>query len=321
MIADLLAFATDKTNFVTVANYIEFCARFLAFSESGLQATIISKNEPHYQFFQFKADGNHAISRPINSQLMYTAKNEQIIAVEFSRLLADARSIPADDTVNRAKIRNSVYTIQQSIGITLDALPQGKSNTARKVTGDLFERLVRLLISGMGIDCKSGTIGIPVVVPNVAEFTMGYQHDLIIRRDGHMKILGSVKTSSKDRIDKIFIDKFLYSKLTGTQLPHIAIFLNDVQRKGKPPKYGVSATFLPGHFKGYSIKLNPLDGVYYCDLRPNMTTDEYLKSKIHPIDRLFCNDLWELVAAPHPDVEAAEPLLKETIDPEKEFER
>ena len=37
----------------------------------------------------------------------------------------------------------------------------------------------------------------------------------------------------------------------------------------------MSATFLPGHFKGYTIKLNPLDGVYYCDIRPNMQTDPF----------------------------------------------
>ena len=58
----------------------------------------------------------------------------------------------------------------------------------------------------------------------------------------------------------------------------IAIFLNDVQRKKakKENEYGVSATFLPGHFKAYTVKLNPLDGVYYCDIRPNMLTDSLL---------------------------------------------
>lgn len=93
------------------------------------------------------------------------------------------------------------------------------------------------------------------------------------------------------------MDKFLYSKLTGTTLPHIAIFLNDVQRKNtaKENKYSVSATFLPGRFKGFTIKLNPLDGVYYCDIRPNMRTDSILKKHIQTIDYFFCSDLWKLV--------------------------
>lgn len=76
----------------------------------------------------------------------------------------------------------------------------------------------------------------------------------------------SVKTSSKNRLDKVFIDKFLYNRLTEKATPHFAIFLNDVQRKGQEGKYGISAIFLPDHFNGYTVKLNPLDGVYYCDI-------------------------------------------------------
>jgi hypothetical protein len=270
-----------------VSDFIDFCVRFLDFVQTGLQAVIVSRNENHYRFYQFGDDGNYAVSRPVNSRLMYDAKMRRLISKDFLKILKEAKSIPADDTTSREIIRNSIYTIQQSIGITLDALPAGKSNTARKITGDLFERLIRLLISGLGVDCKSGTIGIPIVVEGVEAFTMSYQHDLVIRRGSHLKVLGSVKTSSKDRMDKIFIDKFLYSKLTDTKLPHIGIFLNDVQRKGNHPKFGINATFLPGHFKGYSIKLNPLDGVYYCDMRPNMLTDAYLSTQIHPIDRFF----------------------------------
>ena len=77
-----------------------------------------------------------------------------------------------------------------------------------------------------------------------------------------------------------------------------AIFLNDVQRKRtkKENQYGVSATFLPAHFKGFTIKLNLLDGVYYCDIRPNMQTEPILRDHIQTIDYFFCDDLWELIA-------------------------
>lgn len=61
---------------------------------------------------------------------------------------------------------------------------------------------------------------------------MSYQHDIIVEENGEIRAIGSVKTSSKDRIDKIFIDKFLYNRLTNVTTPHFAVFLNDVQRKG-----------------------------------------------------------------------------------------
>ncbi|MGH7202768.1 MAG: hypothetical protein ACREJB_19335, partial [Planctomycetaceae bacterium] len=48
-------------------------------------------------------------------------------------------------------------------------------------------------------------------------------------------------------------------------------------------------------FKGFSIRLNPLDGVYYCDIRPTMQQDEFLQRHIQTIDHFFCSDLWTLV--------------------------
>ncbi len=86
--------------------------------------------------------------------------------------------------------------------------------------------------------------------------------------------------------------KFLFNRLTGSNLPYFAVFLNDVQRKGKEPQYGINSTFLTGHYKGYTVKLNPLDGVYYCDLRPNMRTDPLLRQTIRTLDCLLVEDIW-----------------------------
>lgn len=293
----LIKRVSDKNNFTSLADYIEFCRRFLEFSARGLQAVIVSKNESHYCFFQYKADGHFNITRPINSELMYKAGDGHLISTRFLPSLRQAKELSSKDKNGRSIIRNSIYTIQQAIGATLDALPAGSSNTARKLNGDLFERLVKLLIQEAGVDCRSGVINIPVKVDGHDEFKMSYQHDLLLYSGDELKGIGSVKTSSKDRLDKIFIDKFLYSRLTDTATPHIAIFLNDVQRKRthRENSYGVNSTFLPGHFKGYSIKLCPLDGVYYCDLRPNMTTDSFLKNHIRTIDHFFCDDLARLI--------------------------
>lgn len=295
-IEELAVIAVDKENFLSIENFIEFSKQYLEFSAEGLQAVIVSQNENHYRFYQYKQGGYFNITRPLNSRLMYDISEQEKLD-EFLHILGEVRDIPKDDSEKRDTIVRVIYTLQQCIGAALDALPSGASNRARKVNGDLFERLIQLLIRRVGITCKTGTIKIPVEVDGEIQFHMNYQHDLLIHNNEELKVIGSVKTSSKNRIDKIFLDKFLYSKITETSLPHIAIFLNDVQRKktAKQDRYGVSATFLPGHFKGFTVKLNPLDGVYYCDIRPNMRTEPILKDHIRTIDHFFCSDLWDLI--------------------------
>lgn len=300
-LVDLVNYAANKERFHDLTNYIDFCIRYLEFTQKGLQAEIVSQNENHYRFFQYRQDGNFNITRPMNTKLLYNSELFQDKSRELLQTLTQLRDRerPADSA--RQAVIRTIYTIQQSIGAALDALPSGRSNQARKVNGDLFERLIRLLIIYVDIDCVSGTMQVPVKDDDGSVlFNMSYQHDLMISKDNELKIIGSVKTSSKDRLDKIFVDKFLYSKLTGTALPHIAIFLNDVQRKKNrsPGKYGINATFLPGHFKAYTVKLNPLDGVYYCDVRPNMIEDNLLSQHIRTIDHLFYDDLWRLLEMP-----------------------
>ena len=101
---------------------------------------------------------------------------------------------------------------------------------------------------------------------------------------------------------------FLLQALTDEAVPHIAIFLNDVQRGKKTDRsYRVASTFLPGHFKAFSIKLNPLDGVYYCDLRTSMSTDKMLSGAISRVDQLLCDELWRLIDRdPYSPVQVAE---------------
>ncbi len=297
-LSNLVNHATDKERFHTVDNYIDFCARYLEYVETGLQARIVSQNESHYQFFQYKQDGSFNITRPINSRLMYDADGFSQAAHQFRLTLEQLRDGQRPSGDLRENLIRTIYTLQQSVGAALDGLPAGKSNQARKVNGDLFERLIRLLIVSLNVDCVSGTMQVPVKDADGTElFKSSYQHDLLLSKDDELKIIGSVKTSSKDRIDKVFMDKFLYNRLTDTALPHITIFLNDVQRKKtkRENEYGVSATFLPGHFKAYTVKLNPLDGVYYCDIRPNMVDDALLSQHIKTIDHFFYSDLWELL--------------------------
>jgi hypothetical protein len=294
---ELVRTAATKDNFTDLNSYIDFCREFLDFVDSpeSIQARIVARNETQYQFIQFKNE-QFSVTRPLNSNLFYTAKEAKVKLALFLDVISNIKK--KDSPANREAVNRSIYTIQQSIGAALDALPAGKSNTARKINGDLFERLIRLLLIRSGIECTSGIVKIPITVQdgNITEtFSMSYQHDLIIKSGEFVKIIGSVRTSSKDRIDKIFVDKFLLGRLTGKDIPHVAIFLNDVQRKGKEPNFRVNATFLPGHFKGYTVKLNPLDGVYYFDIRPNMISEPILRDHIRTFDNFLFTEVWALL--------------------------
>ncbi len=295
-LAALRADASNKERFSALAHYLSYTQRYLEFIDDiqRVQAVIVSQNEPHYRFLQYKEDGGFSVTRPLNTHLFYSA-------VEFSQILPRLRQLftahrgVRPTNADRTIVNRSVYTIQQSIGAALDSLPAGESNKARKINGDLFERLIQLLLTELGVDCTAGTVKVPICVPGTAEFSMRFQHDLIIKSGELVKVIGSVKTSSKDRLGKIFVDKFLLHRMTGKDVPHVAIFLNDVQRKGVLPRYGINTTFLAGHFKGYTVKLNPLDGVYYCDIRPNMLTEPILRDQIRTFDRFVFDDIWELL--------------------------
>lgn len=293
-LSQLVEWANTKNRFQTIDEYSSFCEEYLTFIVDGLQAVIVSQNENHYRFFQYREDGSFNVSRPINSNLMISIEDFHLAKQDFNYAMQHIREMK-EELYLRGLINKFIYTCQQMIGAALDALPTGESNKARKINGDLFERYIRLILQKIGIPVHDGVVSVPVVMDDEELFTMSYQHDIIVEKNGDVRAIGSVKTSSKDRIDKIFIDKFLYNRLTNVDTPHFAVFLNDVQRKGREPRFGVNTTFLTGHFKGYTIKLNPLDGVYYCDLRPNMLIDDILSSQICSLDTLLIEDIWRFI--------------------------
>lgn len=289
----LREWAVDKERFTRAQDYLDFATAFMELRASdGVQAELVAKNDHRYRFFQFKEEVGFQISRPINSDLFYSANDFTPACALFTETLAACKEGQAVSDEGRTVLRRVIYSAQQAIGAALDALPAAATNQARKVNGDLFERFIGLLVQDCGAECHSGVLAVPIKDEQGAElFKMNYQHDLMVEVEGDLKAIGSVKTSSKDRLDKVFIDKFLYNRLTGVDLPHFAIFLHDVQRKGKEPNYGISQTFLRGHFKGYTVKMNPLDGVFYCDLLPVMETDLLLKEHISTIDNFFVDAL------------------------------
>lgn len=167
-----------------------------SFIFDGLQAVIVSQNENHYRFFQYRSEGNYNVSRPINSKLMISAENFQDHRAKFDYALRHIREIQEDDVL-RQNINQFVYTCQQSIGAALDALAAGESNRARKINGDLFERYIRLLLRRIGIDVRDGVVFVPVMIDGEELFKMAYQHDLIVENGGEIRAIGSEKRRVK----------------------------------------------------------------------------------------------------------------------------
>lgn len=288
---EIMSWVSEKERFLTLNDYAEFAKVYLEFVSSQLQAVIVAQNEVDYRFFQYRRDGEYNITRPVNGTLFLNLPEYDGFCGQFEEVLKDIQS-SRDDTRIRVLLNQWIYTTQQAIGCALDALPSSKTNTSRKLNGDLFERLMMLIMETLGLTVKSNIC--QVKIPDSDEI-MKFQHDMEIKVHGEIAAVGSVKTSSKDRIDKVFLDKLMYNRITKTDTPHFAIFLHDVQRAGKEPIYRVGQTFLTGHFKAYTIGLNPLDGVYYCDLRPVMKSDTLLREHIKSLDCLLCEDIWHYI--------------------------
>jgi len=133
---------------------------------------------------------------------------------------------------------------------------------------------------------------------------MSYELDVVFSRNKAIlmseteyihssEIVGSVKTTSKDRLDKIFIDKYLLNKLLGRNIPVVAIFLHDVQRAQRGNSiFGINSTFKSNHFLGYTVALNKLEGISYVDPRPEMLVNERLREQISDFQQFLVSDMW-----------------------------
>ena len=208
---------------------------------------------------------------------------------------ADGKQFMQSNAINKV-----VYTMQQSIGSIGDSFQN--PNQSRKRIGQLFEHLIRLIIQRLGFECQSRTIDIPI--PDYAGYHMSYELDVVFSRNKAIlmseteyihssEIVGSVKTTSKDRLDKIFIDKYLLNKLLGRNIPVVAIFLHDVQRAQRGNSiFGINSTFKSNHFLGYTVALNKLDGIYYVDPRPEMVVNERLREQISDFQQFLVRDMW-----------------------------
>lgn len=308
---DLQELVKESDSFDSLQVYFDATISFLELIADTQPTRIVSPTDNSYIFFQFSGEFQHKITRPLNTHIFCDERND--FSSEFDRFVSflidlkkkqskAARMPKYEKFLARKGVERVIYTMQQSIGSIGDAFEN--PNQSRKRVGMLFEQLIMLVIKELGLECESRTIKLPL--PGHSGYTMSYDLDLVISRNkaiiasetsiiGMHELIGSVKTTSKDRIDKVFLDKFMLSKFLGRPIPVIAIFLHDVQRaKKRGSIFGINSTFKSGHFLGYSIALNPLDGVYYVDPRPNMVADARLSREVSEFSKLLVDDLWVL---------------------------
>lgn len=306
---DLQESVRDTSAFGNTDDYFKVCHSFLMLMESIKPTRIISPSHQNYIFYQYPSGYNHRITRPLNTNLYIESSKEFNNYVDvFKDFLHDLRT-EQELITNVSKwnkyidanfVDKMIYTIQQSIGCIGDSFDN--PNQSRKRIGQLFENLIKHIINMIGIKCSSRRINIPI--PDHPGYEMSYELDLVFSRNNAIiasetkyihpdEIVGSVKTTSKDRLDKIFLDKYLLSKFIGREIPVIAIFLHDVQRarRGKSI-FGINSTFKSNHFLGYSMALNQLDGVYYIDPQPKMVSNERLREQISSFQTFLMKDIW-----------------------------
>jgi len=283
---DLQASVRDRSAFGELGHYFTLCHTFLTLIEETRPTRIISPTYHNYVFYQYDESYGHRITRPLNTNLFFESADDFKIAFErFIAFLADLKRfqdtvIDLDtkrDYLDSGEINKVVYTIQQSVGSIGDSFDS--PNQSRKRVGQLFESLIKLIIQEVGLECESRKVTVPI--PGYPGYTMSYDLDLVFSRDKAIvasetelihptEVVGSVKTTSKDRIDKVFLDKYLHSI------------------------FGINSTFKSNHFLGYTVALTRLDGVYYVDPRPEMITDERLREEISDFQHFLTHDLWAL---------------------------
>ena len=100
----------------------------------------------------------------------------------------------------------------------------------------------------------------------------------------------SIKTSSKDRMKLVFVDRFVLEKILEIQrVNYIAMYHNDIQRKGRD---GISSTFSSDIYMVFCHVFGDLP-LYYLD-PPVVANEARFQQKVKTFDTFILHDLWRL---------------------------
>lgn len=263
---------------------------------------VISKKEikNSYIIYSSSIAGSIKYLRPINSKLFIDDPKKLIDDFhEFTKVITRLKNRELEFDSNEKFLIDSVlYTISQSIGAGFDLLVN--SNSARKHVGNRFEELIKCIFTEIGVTNKRSVLQIPYKTHDGVKIYK-CENDLILSPYTDVKscnksihpdeIVVSVKTTSKDRMGKMFVDKILLEKFVGHPIKVLGIFLNDVQRK----EYNnISFTLVSGLFMVYTDFLTKLEGVYYLDPPPNAFKEPF-KHHMNTFSNLLCKDIWNLL--------------------------
>ena len=250
----------------------------------------------NYRIYSSKIAGTEKFIRPINKTLFIEKSDDFSKSFENLILLFDKIGNKEKDYALEEKmiIDRTIYTIQQSIGAGLDLLVN--PNSARKHAGNRFEELIGVIFSKINIANKKLVLKIPYETDEGSKVYKS-EIDLILSPFSKVKsspnlldekeIVVSIKTTSKDRMAKMFIDKILLERFVNHKQKVIGIFLNDVQRKGKK---NISFTLVSGLFMVYSKFLTELEGIYYLD-PPETAKKASYSNYMKPFSELITNDI------------------------------
>ena len=258
-----------------------------------------SEEKNGYIIYSSQIAGTTKYIRPINKEL-FVAKPENFISHfnELQDIFTKIRTKSKISDSDKDVIDKTIYTMQQSIGAGLDLLVN--PNSARKHVGNRFEELIKIIFTEIGIANKKTVLQIPYETDEGTK-TYKCENDLIISPFQEVKsssdsldkneVVISVKTTSKDRMGKMFIDKILLERFVKHPQKVIGIFLNDVQRKETD---NISFTLVSGLFMVYSKFLTELEGVYYLDPPPNAIKKPY-SDYMKRFSELITTDLSKLL--------------------------
>ncbi len=175
-----------------------------------------------------------------------------------------------------------------------------ESNSARKQVGTRFEELIRSTISSLDISLKKIVLNIPYDTEEGQKYYK-CETDIVISPFKSVKsdsktihpneVVISLKTTTKDRMPKIFIDKMLLENFVGHSVKVVGISQNDIQRKGDSK---ISYTFVSHLFMVYTRFLIQLEGYYYLD-RPARAFESPYNQYIFPFSKFIIKDIWALL--------------------------
>lgn len=293
--------ATDlKTTKNNIDEFYNTAKRVLAYMPNIITD---SKSKNDYIINKSSSAGNTKFLRPINEKIFLS--DPELFELRYKDLkktFNEIRQTRGDRKFSQEDLDNIdsvIYTIQQSLGCGMDLLIN--SNSARKHIGNRLEELIKCVFDEIGITNKKVVLKIPYEQEGKTK-TYKCENDLILSPYSKVKssstdineneLVVSVKTSSKDRMGKIFIDKLLLQEFVGHNVKVIGIFLNDVQRKKSDD---ISFTLVSGLFMVYTNFLTQLEGVYYFDAPPQAEKEPH-KEHLHQFSTLITTHVWEVLS-------------------------